>query len=211
MIGSLKTILAKTFLPSTVVYKVARSDKVFLTFDDGPHPQVTPLILDVLDRHAVKATFFMVGRDVRGNESLVRDVVARGHTLANHSLTHPRMDRMSLDACALEVRAMDRLMEEFGAAYVPQLFRPPYGYVSVRTVQSVRRLGRKMIMWTQDSMDFRADSAQVIREFDGRNPSAGDILLFHDDSQAAAPALDVLLPRWQAAGAKFGTLEDIFK
>ena len=97
----IKNLLASTLLPGKVLYRIDRPDTVFLTFDDGPNARHTPDVLDVLDEHDVKASFFMVGRDVRINEKVAAAVASRGHVLANHTLTHPRMDRLSMGASSI--------------------------------------------------------------------------------------------------------------
>lgn len=202
----MKTLLARTFLPGKVVYGMPDRRTLYLTFDDGPHPERTPPVLDVLDRHGVKATFFNVGTELRTHAALAREVVARGHALANHSLTHPRMDRLSDEARRLEIERMDVLLSEFGPAALPGLYRPPYGHASLGLVKLCMAMRRTIVMWSRDSFDFKLDAAGVVAGFEQQPPAGGQILLFHDDSAAAAPALAELIPRWLARGLRFDTL-----
>lgn len=202
----MKALLARTFLSGKVVYDMPDRGALHLTFDDGPHPERTPPVLDVLDRHGAKATFFNVGTELRAHEALAREVVARGHALANHSLTHPRMDRLSDASRRLEIERMDTLLTEFGASALPGLYRPPYGHASLGLVRLCLAMQRKIVMWSRDSFDFKLSAPDVVAGFERQPPQGGQILLFHDDSAAAAPALAELIPRWQARGLRFETL-----
>ena len=203
----IKNLLASTLLSGRVLYRISEPGTVFLTFDDGPNARHTPDVLDVLDEHDVKATFFLVGRDVRLNESLAADVARRGHVLANHTLTHPRMDRLSNDARQIEIEGMDDVIASVGGQHAQGLFRPPYGHASFSLIGQCLSLKRTVVMWSRDSFDFRASADEVVAGFEQRDAVAGDILLFHDDSAASAPALRKLIPRWKAAGLRFGTLQ----
>lgn len=202
----MKALLARTFLSGKVVYGMPDRGTLYLTFDDGPHPERTPPVLDVLEAHGVKATFFNVGTELRAHEALAREVVARGHALANHSLTHPRMDRLSDSARRLEIERMDALLADFGASALPGLYRPPYGHASLGLVRLCLSMRRKIVMWSRDSFDFKYTADEVVAGFERQPPEGGQILLFHDDSAAAAPALARLIPRWQARGLRFDTL-----
>lgn len=202
----IKNLLATLLLPGKVLYRVQEPSTIFLTFDDGPNARHTPDVLDVLDQHQVKATFFMVGRDVRLNAAVATDVARRGHVLANHTLTHPRMDRLSTQARQLEIEGMDDVIEGVGGQRAQGLFRPPYGHASFRLIGQCLSLQRTVVMWSRDSYDFRATEDEVVQGFEKRAPVAGDILLFHDDSAVSASSLRRLIPRWKDAGLRFGTL-----
>jgi len=202
----IKNLLASTLLPGKVLYRIDRPDTVFLTFDDGPNARHTPDVLDVLDEHDVKASFFMVGRDVRINEKVAAAVASRGHVLANHTLTHPRMDRLSMGARQIEIEGMDEVIASVGGQRAQMLFRPPYGHASFSLIGQCLRLRRTVTMWSRDSFDFRASEDEVVAGFEKRPVKGGDILLFHDDSASSAPALRRLIPRWKDAGFRFAGL-----
>jgi peptidoglycan-N-acetylglucosamine deacetylase len=202
----IKSFLASNLLAGRVLYRIREPETVYLTFDDGPNARHTPDVLSVLDEHDVKATFFMVGRDVRLNPRVAADVANRGHVLANHTLTHPRMDRLSRSARQLEIEGMDDVIESVGGQRAQGLFRPPYGHASVSLIGQCLSLKRTVVMWSRDSFDYRASEDEVVAGFEKREVVAGDILLFHDDSPASAPALRRLIPRWKRAGLRFATL-----
>lgn len=181
------------------------SRRLFLTFDDGPHSQHTPALLDLLAQHRVKATFFIVGREAYAEPEIVRRIVAEGHLLGNHSITHPRMDFLSDAARDLEIDGMETLLNEFDQRSV-HYFRPPYGGVSVSLFSYGLRSGRRVAMWSRDSLDYKFPADKIVEGFAAAPPKAGDILLFHDDGAAAGAALGQLLPAWKMQGFEFETL-----
>jgi peptidoglycan/xylan/chitin deacetylase (PgdA/CDA1 family) len=138
-----------TSVPATVPKNVA------LTFDDGPSPRWTPQVLDILKKNNVKATFFMVGKNARAYPSLVRRVVAEGHTVGNHSYSHPNMTKLSN---TLQAASMDNTNKYISAAisggYKPCFFRPPYGAYNSATVTLARRRGMSVATWSKDTRDW---------------------------------------------------------
>lgn len=203
----LKRSLLQLALRRHVLIDVRRSRHVHLTFDDGPNPASTPQLLGVLNRYGVKCTFFMVGRELRSNPDVAAEVVRQGHALGNHTLTHPRMDRISDTARALEIDAMDELLCQLDGK-ARHLFRPPYGHMSLALLSfCLRHGGEPLAYWSRDSMDYTWCADRVIDGFKRRPPRPGDIVLFHDDSGTAAQALDTLIPIWNAQGLTFATLD----
>lgn len=201
-----KGALLQFALGRHVLLRLRKSRHVCLTFDDGPNPRSTPQLLAVLARHQVKATFFMIGRELRAFPEIAREVVRQGHELGNHTLTHPRMDRIADSARGLEIDAMDTMLAEFDGR-ARHLFRPPYGHMSVSLLAfCVRHGGDALAYWSRDSMDYTWGVERVIGGFNDRPPQAGDIVLFHDDGDTAGQALDRLLPQWKAQGLTFATL-----
>jgi peptidoglycan/xylan/chitin deacetylase (PgdA/CDA1 family) len=181
------------------------SRRLYLTFDDGPHVQHTPALLDLLGQHRVSATFFIVGREAYAEPDIVRRIVAEGHHLGNHSITHPRMDFLSDAARDLEIDGMETLLCEFDRRS-GHYFRPPYGGVSVSLFSYGLRSGRRMAMWSRDSLDYKYPAEKIVEGFAASPPKAGDIILFHDDGAAAGAALARLLPLWKSQGFEFETL-----
>lgn len=202
----LKGTLLQLALGRHVLLRLPRTRHVCLTFDDGPNPRSTPQLLKVLERHQVKATFFMIGRELRAFPEIAREVLRQGHELGNHTLTHPRMDRIADSARGLEIDGMDAMLAELDGRE-HHLFRPPYGHMSVSLLAfCVKHGGDALAYWSRDSMDYTWGADQVIDGFKSRPPRAGDIVLFHDDSDTAGLALDRLLPEWKERGLTFATL-----
>jgi peptidoglycan-N-acetylglucosamine deacetylase len=189
-----------------ILFKRPKARKVlYLTFDDGPNASHTARLLDLLAETGVKATFFVVGRDVVASPELVKRVVAEGHELGNHSLIHPRMDMLSNQARRLEVDGMDRLLATFDDR-ASHYFRPPYGRVSISLMSFCLRQGYDVAMWSRDSMDYRDEAPLVVKGLTEEPVKNGDIVLFHDDSARASTALGELIPLWKSQGFEFLTL-----
>ncbi len=184
-----------------VVCRAAAADHaLYLTFDDGPHPDHTAPVLDVLARHAAKATFFLIGDQAKRFPDLVRRIAAEGHTIGNHSQTHPEFRALPLDRQIAEIEAADDVLRAFvGGADIP--FRTPRGALPPRLVAHLAARGRPIVYWSYDSLDYRRpDPAVLVAMLAEQPPVAGDIVLMHDDGPAAGTLLDALLPDWRARG-----------
>jgi peptidoglycan/xylan/chitin deacetylase (PgdA/CDA1 family) len=173
---------------------------IYLTFDDGPHPEHTAALLDVLDRHKARATFFLIGELARRQPDLVRRIAAEGHAIGNHSQTHPEFRALDLAAQLAEFDAAERTLRDI-IGDVPVPLRTPRGALPPRLVARLAAQGRPIVFWSYDSLDYRrGEPTAVLAMMRQQPPRAGDIVLMHDDGPAAAQVLDVLLPEWRAAG-----------
>lgn len=180
---------------------------IFLTFDDGPVPGVTNRILDILDRHDAKATFFVIGRHAEEHPDLVREIVRRGHRLGNHSFHHRRFRDLPLTEAAAEIRRTGDLIRDVTGQEV-RLFRAPQGKWSPGMLWYLYRNGITATHWSRDSMDSRQQGADdIVEEFRSRPVRPGDIILFHDDDEKSAAALETLLPYWKRQGLNMPILE----
>jgi peptidoglycan/xylan/chitin deacetylase (PgdA/CDA1 family) len=160
---------------------------VALTFDDGPHPAGTPAVLAALDRTGARATFFLVGEQVRRDPSLAREIVAAGHAVALHGDRHRcqlRLTPATLDDDLTRVAAT--VADATGLA--PTLYRPPYGVFSAVGLALVRRRGWRDLLWSRWGCDWRArTTSEAIARRASRDLSAGDVILLHDaDTYSAA-------------------------
>jgi len=148
-----------------------------LTFDDGPGED-TEALLDVLARHGVTATFFLVGERVTQNEGLVQRIVREGHELGNHSWDHPDMRTLPLDAVRAQLVSTSDAIE--GAAGVrPNLFRPPYGYTSPAIEELAESLGMPTLLWDVDTGDWDRPGVEAIGAALSGAPE-GAVVLMHD-------------------------------
>ena len=179
--------------------------QVCLTFDDGPSPDHTPALLDLLADHDVQATFFLIGSKVAQHPDIVRRIVAEGHALGNHSFSHPRFSQTSMRAQWEEIEKTERELSAHDGIR-RHLIRPPYGKLDLRTLAVGLARRQRIALWNRDSLDYRLDSAQIIERFESTCPRPGDVILFHDDGASGLDALRVLLPKWRATGLEFGTL-----
>jgi peptidoglycan-N-acetylglucosamine deacetylase len=199
-----------------------------VTFDDGPNPAITPKLLDLLDRHNARATFFVIGRFARQCPDVVREIVARGHAIGNHSDTHPNLLWLSPAQIRDELRRCQNAVAQ-ATGEPPRWMRPPYGFRSPFLHGVAREVGlRGVVMWTLIPGDWRAKSAEwLIRRMQPiatraqrnlKRPSAtGDVLCLHDgdhrflngDRRATVAALEHWLPRWRDLGLEFVTINSL--
>jgi peptidoglycan-N-acetylglucosamine deacetylase len=187
-----------------------------LTFDDGPNPVVTPGLLDLLERRKAKATFFLVGKHARAFPALAKEIADRGHTVGNHTDTHPNLIFLPPRRIAEE---LDRCEEAITSAIgrPTRWMRPPYGFRGPQLASVVRRrCGAGVVMWSASAHDWKPQPPErVIKRL--RHARGGDIVLLHDadhrvpegDRQHTVAALEDLLPRWMDAGIRFVSLDEI--
>ncbi len=175
----------------------ARRGEIALTFDDGPDPQVTPRVLDLLDAAGCRATFFCIAEHARAHPALCREMVRRGHTVENHSLAHRGSFAFhTLGGFRREVGAAQEALAQI-AGVAPRFFRPPAGLRNPLLDPVLHELGLALVTWTRRGFDTRTrDPARVGRRL-LRGLAAGDILLLHDGhagrtAQGAAVVLEAL-------------------
>lgn len=179
---------------------------LYLTFDDGPHPEHTPVLLDLLAKHRVRATFYLIGQQVERHAELVRRIVSEGHALGNHSWSHPRFDRLPLAEQRREIEHTERLLARFDGQ-ARHDFRPPRGVMPLPMVLDCIRRGRRIAFWSYDSLDYSQRPVEALVEVAHRHPPrAGDIVLMHDDGGLSLRLLETMLPLWQAEGFAFEPL-----
>jgi peptidoglycan/xylan/chitin deacetylase (PgdA/CDA1 family) len=158
-----------------------------LTFDDGPHPEGTPAVLDVLDRERAHATFFLVGEQVRRNPALAGEILAAGHGVALHCDRHRNLLRLPPGAVREDfARAEDSIADATGAA--PMLYRPPYGVLNAAALQLARRRGWRTLLWSHWGRDWEQRATAIsIATLLTEGAGEGSVLLLHDADDYAAP------------------------
>jgi peptidoglycan-N-acetylglucosamine deacetylase len=160
--------------------------EIAITIDDGPDPAVTPAVLDLLDAHAAKATFFCIGTEARAHPALCREIVRRGHSVQNHSDRHsPRFSLLGPKAMAREIAAAQASLADI-TGEVPRFFRAPAGLRNPFLAPVLQRLDLQLVSWTRRGFDtVRRDPTDVLARL-ARGLAAGDILLAHDGNAARA-------------------------
>lgn len=178
----------------------SKGRRLFLTFDDGPDPVHTPLVLDLLKRHGATASFFLVGQQVAQHPDVVRRIVAEGHAIGNHSWSHPLMTQLPLADQVGEIQRTDEALAAFDGQ-ARHLFRPPCGALPPSLLLHFARERRTLAYWSYDSHDYeRLPAPALLAKIRSRPPRAGDVVLMHDDNMDTVDALAELLPEWARAG-----------
>jgi peptidoglycan/xylan/chitin deacetylase (PgdA/CDA1 family) len=184
-----------------------RRGEIALTFDDGPDPDITPQVLDLLDRHHAKASFFCVGNKVSAHPGLVQEIVRRGHSVENHSMHHPKyFGFLGLRSLRRELQsAQDAIAAATGRP--PCFFRSPMGIRNPFVDPVVTGLGLTYVTWTRRGFDTVSRQPQAVLSRLLRGLAAGDVLLLHDRQSRAGkpPVLEVLpalLEKVSSAGLK---------
>ena len=184
------------------------SRRVALTFDDGPHPLHTPVLLDRLAALGIRATFFILGRQAERHPEIVRRIAAEGHDVGHHSYTHSDPATTSATALMSEVWRATRLLEPL-TGRAPRLFRPPHGKITGPKCLRLWAAGQTIVLWNQDPKDFASDSAEAVRAWFAAQPLAGgDVILLHDVHPHASAALDTIATRVREAGLDFCRVSD---
>jgi peptidoglycan/xylan/chitin deacetylase (PgdA/CDA1 family) len=173
------------FYPGVVWNKPTNEKILYLTFDDGPTPEVTSSVLDHLSLHNAKATFFCIGENVKKHPTLYNRIKAEGHAIGNHTNTHPNSWKVKYDFYLEDVEEARKVIDS-------NLFRPPYGKLTPRTLFALRNK-YQIIMWDVISCDFdERVSAEQVEKNVLENATNGSIIVFHDSVKAAPRMLEVL-------------------
>ena len=195
---------------------VRGSKQVALTYDDGPNDPHTLKLLEVLAKHSVRATFFMIGRYVQQRPDIARAVAQAGHVIGNHTFTHPllifesaALTRSQLVDCR---QALDDTIGEHS-----NLFRPPFGGRRPATIRIARELGLRTVMWNVTGYDWNAPPAAMIAKKVARQMRGGDVILLHDgghramgaDREQTVIATENLIQRYKAEGYEFVTVGEM--
>lgn len=173
--------------------------EVSLTFDDGPDPEVTPRVLDLLDRWQAKASFFCIGSKACAYPALVREIVRRGHSVENHSYSHPHAFAFyGLAGLRRQIQAAQAAIADAAGA-APRFFRAPAGFRSPLLDPLLARRGLRYVSWTRRGYDtVSSDPAAVLARL-ATGLAAGDVLLLHDGCRRRAPGGELLVPTVLAA------------
>jgi peptidoglycan/xylan/chitin deacetylase (PgdA/CDA1 family) len=184
---------------------------IALTFDDGPYPIETPLLLDVLAELRVPATFFLIGDDADHYPALVRRIEQEGHEIANHTQTHPsNFEALSAAQVTSELDRGARTLEHYVRdPAIRTLMRPPHGRFTEATVRAAQRDGYDVVLWDDDPGDWRIMTPEAIATHMEENATAPDIVLLHSGRLSTVEALPDLVARFRAAGFTFVTVGNL--
>ncbi len=190
---------------------VSGQQGVALTFDDGPSPPVTGLLLDLLKRENVRATFFLIGENAVRHPELVKRMAAEGHLVGNHTQTHANLLTLSRAAGHAELESGSRSIASV-LGEPPRYFRPPFGFRYPWTLRSARNLGQEPVMWSLNPRDFHDPGVDVIVQRVVDAVKVGSIVLLHDgpaDREQTLEAVARLIPALRERGFGFVRLDEM--
>ena len=186
---------------------------LYLTFDAGYENGGTEKILDTLRKHNVTAAFFLVGNYIEKNADLVRRMTDEGHIVANHTMHHYDMSKISDKAAfTKELQDLEALYKETTGKEMPKYYRPPQGIYSEENLKMAQELGYKTVFWSLAYVDWNNDAQPTAQQaFDKLLPRThnGAVVLLHSTSQTNAEILDELLTKWEEQGYRFASLEEL--
>jgi peptidoglycan/xylan/chitin deacetylase (PgdA/CDA1 family) len=181
------------------------SRSIALTFDDGPHPEYTPAVLDQLRRFGVRATFFVVGARAEAHPALIARMAREGHEVGHHSYLHGSPQETSALTLLRETRRTATLLHGM-LGRPPRLYRPPHGKLTPGKLLGLWAMGQTIVLWNRDPKDFASTAVEPVqRWFESAPLVAGDIVLLHDVHAHIAPALRSVIERAARLGLGFGT------
>ena len=191
------------------LYKTVQAEKnkkvVALTFDDGPDGNTTPQALDILAKYKIKATFFVQGKNIAGNEAILKRMQAEGHEVGNHSWNHPVLTKLSLEDAKKQITdTEDAIKNVLGKS--SKLMRPPYGAISDDIRNS---LDLSFILWDVDSLDWKSKNEAAIFTEIQHQTSDGSIILLHDIHQPSVNSLPKVIEYLQEQGYSFVTVSEL--
>ena len=195
------------------IYRKNENDymKIALTFDDGPHPRYTKEILEILDEYNIKATFFVIGINVKYYPETMNSIIEHGHEIGNHTYTHPRVKDLDCLKLKNEIEDCEDTVCNLGE-YHTKLFRPPEGMIGGEVKNAVKDLGYKVILWDIDTRDWAHTPPKDIAENVINNVKSGDIILMHDYIAYNSPtpeALRLFIPKLLEKGYKFVVISEL--
>ena len=185
---------------------------IYLTFDAGYENGNVERIVDTLDKHNAKGTFFVLENIIRRNTDLIIKMAEHGHTVANHSMRHKNMANMTLSECEAELYGLEKLYNELTGYTMAKLFRPPEGNFSRTLLDNVSKLGYKTVFWSFAYADWdnnKQPSPEYAVKLILDNTHNGEIILLHPTSKTNADILDRLLTEWENTGFRFGSLTEL--
>jgi peptidoglycan/xylan/chitin deacetylase (PgdA/CDA1 family) len=187
-------------------------DTVALTFDDGPDPVNTPLVLDMLSRNKVKATFFLIGKKLEGNETLVKRIIDEGHVIGNHSYSHSHTwDFQLAFMMRKDIRKTEAQLFKL-TGYRTRLFRPPYGVINPMVSNALKKLhGYRVIAWNRRSFDTISGHEEIVLSRILKGISAGDIILLHDTVPLTVRILEQVIGSIKEKGFTFVSIAEMLK
>ena len=206
-----ENMIPETEKDNFVQYRAAVKEKlakkrIALSFDDGPRAETTPKVLEILKQYNAHATFYIVGSHVEGNEEIIKQIVAQGHELGNHSYSHPLLTKKSAEEVYNEVKQTSDLIAKASLGLRPMSLRPPYGGYNKMVADQA---GIAIVNWSIDSLDWKYRDAAKTIEHIKENAHNGGILLMHDIHAESVEALPAVLEYLKSEGYELVTVTEL--
>lgn len=192
--------------------KNLKKKMIALTFDDGPHPIHTPMILDILKEYGVHATFFVIGQNAERFPELVRRELVEGHEIGNHTYSHPHVSKITTDQLLNEILDTEDVLLSI-CGYQSKLFRPPEGCYSEVIGNLLVRMDYVPVIWSVDTLDWKRPAVSAIEKKILGHVKSGDIILCHDyvTNSNTPAALKTVIPALLDEGYEFVTVSELME
>lgn len=206
--------LARMFQGTLYFRGASYTNRIALTFDDGPDGKYTPQVLDVLKSYQVPATFFLIGNRAEKHPEIVERIIAEGHVVGNHSWSHPDLRKISKERLHSEILRTEQVLQKI-TGLKTALIRPPYGFLSLPVLEEMKKMNYKVINWSVDSVDWRDQNVDQILKNTLPDVREESILLFHSaggEGQSMAATVEVLpelIETLRLMGYSFVTVDDL--
>lgn len=182
---------------------------IAITFDDGPNPELTPRLLDMLKERGIKATFFVVGKNVEEYPAIVARMAQEGHEVANHSWSHPTLTKLGFESFRKQIENTNEAIARTTGKR-PVLMRPPYGATNVNLNKRLNeQFGLKVILWSVDPLDWKYRNSNRVYTAIVENTRPGSIILAHDIHATTVAAMPATLDALLGKGYKFVTVSEL--
>jgi peptidoglycan/xylan/chitin deacetylase (PgdA/CDA1 family) len=196
--------ILQTLFPSLIWNLTSKEKVIYITFDDGPHPELTPFILQELDKYNAKATFFLLGKEVDSHPSLYKDILQANHSVGNHTYSH-------LNGWATKNSEYFSDIEKCHSIMNRKLFRPPFGRIKPSQIRHLKK-AFKIVMWDVLSWDFHKNtSAEKCYNIVMKKTKNGSIIVFHENDKAIKNVkycLPKMLEHFSKEGYEFKAITD---
>ena len=202
---------APVIVPEKTTYNSCNVEgmSIAITFDDGPNAELTPRLLDMLKERGIKATFFVVGRNVEEYPGIVTRMASDGHEVANHSWSHPALTKLGIESFRKQIENTNQAIVN-ATGKRPVLMRPPYGATSVTLNKRLNeQFGMKVILWSVDPLDWKYRNSNRVYNAIVQNTRPGSIILAHDIHATTVAAMPATLDALLAKGYKFVTVSEL--
>ena len=179
--------------------------RIAITFDDGPEGNYTKQLLDGLKERGVKATFFVLGKSIVGNEDLILRMYEEGHLIGNHTYNHVELDKENDENGVKEIERTNEIIKQI-TGYEPEFIRPPFG---AWRKEQMNQVDMFPVMWTIDPLDWKYQNTEYVVNHILNNVKDGDIILLHDIFETSVEAALIVIDRLQEQGYEFVTVDEL--